>query len=408
MLSKTDFIKGDTSKAPYFVDLFLAKVSNSNNLAAHILCNYDTDTNDLDVVASWPLPVEIWRGAERIHIDTLFVECEKVKKPHCHSISNIGIHNVMRRYKPELQGLNRCWFIPLATTSGYFIYFGFPVHSDKDSKNISGQFIADLAAIVEIRASINGLEYLRNKMNILDRYVKEVGHDIASSVQATVAKLRNISDGLIESEFISAKAAEAENEIMAAYRVSECLGLTMDSDYQIKEFNRFNLNDVIQQATYLHSSEANEKYLSISLRSESSSIELLGDEKAMEQAVGHLLSNAIKYSYKNTKIELFISKDSEYASLVIRNLGISLPDGKDRNLIWQFGERGQQAMDFHVNGSGIGLFTVKKIVLAHFGNVNADHDKNSKLTTFTIKIPLYIYLKKTHPEVIVNGIASKR
>jgi signal transduction histidine kinase len=109
--------------------------------------------------------------------------------------------------------------------------------------------------------------------------------------------------------------------------------------------------------------------------------------------IGHLLSNAIKYCFGNTKIEVNIFSDSEYAGLKISNLGIKLPAGADRHKVWDFGYRGEEAIALHVNGSGIGLFTVKKIILA-------------QLTVFSARVPLAAYLKKRQPELFVDALAK--
>jgi signal transduction histidine kinase len=56
--------------------------------------------------------------------------------------------------------------------------------------------------------------------------------------------------------------------------------------------------------------------------------------------------------------------------------------------IWEFGYRGEGALERHVNGAGIGLYTVKKIVSAHGGNVSARGRRTDpNIVTFTFSIP---------------------
>jgi signal transduction histidine kinase len=53
--------------------------------------------------------------------------------------------------------------------------------------------------------------------------------------------------------------------------------------------------------------------------------------------------------------------------------------------IWDFGYRGKLAKELHVNGSGIGLYTVKKIVSAHLGWTDAESRDGT--TEFFIHLP---------------------
>lgn len=52
-------------------------------------------------------------------------------------------------------------------------------------------------------------------------------------------------------------------------------------------------------------------------------------------------------------------------------------------------------MEMHVNGSGIGLYTVRKIINAHAGVVGANiSDETSNTTKFWFTIPKSSILKK--------------
>jgi len=56
--------------------------------------------------------------------------------------------------------------------------------------------------------------------------------------------------------------------------------------------------------------------------------------------------------------------------------------------MWEFGFRGKRALELHVNGSGIGLYTVKKIVLAHGGRYWCTVAREAEnVVTFLFAIP---------------------
>jgi hypothetical protein len=70
--------------------------------------------------------------------------------------------------------------------------------------------------------------------------------------------------------------------------------------------------------------------------------------------------------------------DKEGAALLLSRVG----------RIWEFGYRGRGARERHVNGSGIGLFTVRKIVQAHLGKVITNSGPGDpSVTHFVVTLP---------------------
>ena len=97
-----------------------------------------------------------------------------------------------------------------------------------------------------------------------------------------------------------------------------------------------------------------------------------GDAKAIEQCLGQLLIDAIKYAFGGTTIVISARDDGDFVLLSVSNRSILHPKDEELKRIWDFGFRGDAAKELHVNGSGIGLYTVKKIALAHYGTVTAE------------------------------------
>jgi len=54
------------------------------------------------------------------------------------------------------------------------------------------EWVRYIVSPMSIGLKLQGLEY---RLSVLEKFVKEVGHDIASSVQATISNLSNIAKG---------------------------------------------------------------------------------------------------------------------------------------------------------------------------------------------------------------------
>ena len=139
------------------------------------------------------------------------------------------------------------------------------------------------------------------------------------------------------------------------------------------------------------SSDANERHITLTLECGLASVPLWGDIKGIEHCVGQLLLNAIKYSWGGSTVVIEVKKDGKFVLLTVANSGISLPKSEDLYKIWDFGFRGKAAKERHVNGSGIGLYTVKKIVAAHHGSVQTS--STGALTAFYVRFPEKGYLQ---------------
>ena len=115
------------------------------------------------------------------------------------------------------------------------------------------------------------------------------------------------------------------------------------------------------------------------------------DEGRLQQALGNLLDNAIKYSDEHTTITVCVWTTSGVVHVSVHNQGASIPSADAQLLFRPFtrlqGSRGRQ-------GSGLGLFITKSIIEAHGGTLQLEPNKqeisDNRLqgTTFSFNLPL--------------------
>lgn len=110
------------------------------------------------------------------------------------------------------------------------------------------------------------------------------------------------------------------------------------------------------------------------------------DPKLIRIVFDNLLSNAVKYSPEKAKIEVSISKDSKNLLIKVQDNGYGIPLA-DQPKIFEKLFRADNIKDKETDGTGLGLYIVKAIVLAGGGQVSFESAEN-KGTTFNIKLPL--------------------
>ncbi len=111
------------------------------------------------------------------------------------------------------------------------------------------------------------------------------------------------------------------------------------------------------------------------------------DVGRLQQALGNLLDNAIKYSADGTTISVRIRQSIDAVRISVHNQGTSIPSADIAQLFRPYGRL--QATST-LQGSGLGLYITKCIVEAHGGVLRLEpHTEGSEQgTTFTFDLPI--------------------
>ncbi len=110
------------------------------------------------------------------------------------------------------------------------------------------------------------------------------------------------------------------------------------------------------------------------------------DSIRLQQALGNLLDNAIKYSDEGTTITVHTWSTDHTAHISIHNQGTSIPSTETNRLFHPY-TRLPASTGRH--GSGLGLYITKCIIDAHGGTLRLEpHTAEGQGTTFSFDLPL--------------------
>lgn len=109
------------------------------------------------------------------------------------------------------------------------------------------------------------------------------------------------------------------------------------------------------------------------------------DSDRLQQAVGNLVDNAIKYSDDETTITIKAWQTEGMARVSVHNVGASIPKAQIDQLFRPF-SRLQTAVP--QDGTGLGLFITKSIIEAHGGELHLEELPEGQGTTFAFNLPL--------------------
>ena len=108
------------------------------------------------------------------------------------------------------------------------------------------------------------------------------------------------------------------------------------------------------------------------------------DPDRMAQAVGNILSNAIKFTPPGGKVSISVNYAAGRFSMQVTDSGPGIPP-EEQDKIFQPFYRGSQGKRI-VEGMGLGLSIARDIVLAHGGDIRVDNNSSTGVT-FTLEIP---------------------
>jgi signal transduction histidine kinase len=108
------------------------------------------------------------------------------------------------------------------------------------------------------------------------------------------------------------------------------------------------------------------------------------DEKILRQILINLITNAIKYSSKDSIINLEFIVDQEYATFIVSDQGIGIPE-EDLGKLFSAFYRGKNVGI--LPGTGLGLSIVKNCVDIHNGSISVESQLNVG-TKFTVVLPI--------------------
>lgn len=115
------------------------------------------------------------------------------------------------------------------------------------------------------------------------------------------------------------------------------------------------------------------------------------DEKRITQMLSNLISNAIKYSPQGGKVEVGVrvaNAQPKEILLWIKDYGIGIAANEIEHIFRRFHRA--KNVDSSLNGFGIGLYLVKKIVNSHGGRIWVE-SKEGMGSTFYVVLPLGVH-----------------
>jgi signal transduction histidine kinase len=110
------------------------------------------------------------------------------------------------------------------------------------------------------------------------------------------------------------------------------------------------------------------------------------DQNELRQVMMNMIDNAIFYSHSGAKIEVNLYRQGQRLVFTVRDHGIGVPKTEQHKLFEKF-YRASNARQARPDGTGVGLYIARKIIIAHGGSLIFESQENVG-STFGFRLPI--------------------
>jgi signal transduction histidine kinase/PAS domain-containing protein len=262
---------------------------------------------------------------------------------------------------------------------------------DIGSKNIEAFSEFDRKLFTSLGSQIAIALNNRIKQDKQLQIFKDVSHSLGTYLTTMRGYTQRLIEGKVETE-------EKRNEYLKrllvdvlahSNSVDEISSLANMEYGQINfEMKRVNVSDVVETVCRKNDFLLKDKNLDLNISVTEEKIFVKGDKKKLEEALQSLMNNAIKFSEKNKTIHISILSDSDAVLIKIKDQGYGIHK-EDWERIFKKYERGKNAREREIEGTGIGLATARNIIEKHSGEIIVEESQLNIGSTFTVKLPFY-------------------
>ncbi len=262
----------------------------------------------------------------------------------------------------------------------------FRTHDEEKKPTGWISFVHDLTEVQDVEKRSKELENLRND------FVYRASHELKTPLTSIYSATQ-----LLNSDFNDLSPNRAKKLIAIIYDgakrlrrlIENLLDISrIESDQMKLEFSRIEINAIIHKTIQSLEFLIEERNLSLKLTLPDKIIINI-DENRIEQVFINILSNAINYTPPGGEITIKLEDLKEYLMIIIQDTGIGFTPEEIKKSFKKFGkiERFGEGMEIITEGSGLGLYISKEIVMNHGGTMWIESEGRNKGSSIFIKLP---------------------
>lgn len=254
--------------------------------------------------------------------------------------------------------------------------------------------------LLELNQELNNLSRELQKKNAEMKKLNELKNEFlgiaAHDLRNPIGIILGYSEFLIEDidEFLTTDQKEMLQSIQSScqfmlHLLNELLDVSIIESGKLNlEKRKVNIVNILKSNLKLNSVIAQKKNISIQFNANEIIPIIEIDPEKIEQVMNNLISNALKFSLPQTKINVNVFLTGEHVTISVTDQGPGIPKNEIKKLFKTFTTTSVKSTGGE-KSAGLGLSIVRNIVMGHKGKIWVD-SRVGKGSTFYFSLPLSV------------------
>jgi two-component system phosphate regulon sensor histidine kinase PhoR len=236
---------------------------------------------------------------------------------------------------------------------------------------------------------LNDVTHTRHLENIRRDFVANVSHELKTPIASIKGFVETLLDGAIH------EPADAERFLRIVVKQADRLNTIIEDLLSLSKIEQseeagnlaleyFPIRDVLESVMTDCEAKAHERQISLELHCQEALATAI-NPRLLEQAIGNLVDNALKYSDPGSRIQIDATSTEREVIIAVRDHGCGIEREHLPRLFERF-YRVDRARSRKLGGTGLGLAIVKHIVQAHRGRIDVESTPGQG-SVFRIHLP---------------------
>ena len=221
-----------------------------------------------------------------------------------------------------------------------------------------------------------------------DEFLAVLSHELRTPLNAVLGWARMLRSGSVDEGRVDhALSAIERNAAAQAQLIEDLLDVSRAiSGHLHLDARPLALEPIARSAIEVVQLAADAKNVALALATGETNLQVIGDEKRLQQVIWNLLSNAVKFTPPGGEVHVTLARRDRLAEIVVRDTGIGINPSFLPHVFDRFRQADTSVTRSH-SGLGLGLAIVRHLVESHGGSVEASSAGEGKGSTFIVRLP---------------------
>ena len=213
-------------------------------------------------------------------------------------------------------------------------------------------------------------------------FFNNVTHEIKTPLAILISSLDNVTENVDSTEDSKARIKTTIKRINSLFEQMLNFQKVTADNTSIQDISKIDVYAQIQQRINNFKPLTKDYNLDIVFNNDWTD-EFYFNKESLDKILLNLISNAIKYSFKDGTISIFTSKTKTgHLKIEIKDEGLGIPKDQQKHILNRY-YRARNVINSQRPGTGLGLMLIKKLLEKTGGTISFESEEN-KGTTFTV------------------------